>query len=144
MVYITRGLLSVLLERGEEADPASVSLLLDTTPAGQFPDLAPEARTNLDPDTPVLTHFYLPETGSSVSAVFGMNLSTPAGRARFLTHPDGGTSLRETDDLAGAVLIAVPPYDERSVVAYDRRGRGLDLTVIDADPPEEELETLED
>jgi len=34
-------------------------------------------------------------------------------------------------------LLAVPPWEE--LLAFDRRGRPLDLTVVDADPPTESL-----
>ncbi|WP_313691365.1 hypothetical protein [Halorarum halobium] len=135
MVLLTRGLVTVLLERASEAEPGGVNVLLDTTPAGE---LAGET-AGIDPDSPVLTHFYFPEAGGSVRAVFGMDIGTPAGRARFLSHPDGDSTLRQTDDLAGVVLVAVPPFGESDVSAYDRRGRELDLQVLDAEPPEEHI-----
>lgn len=139
MIYVTRSLLAVLLERARETDPSDISVLLDTTPAGRFPDPPTFDGASLDPDTPVLTHFYLPEAGGSVSAVFGMDLTTPAGRARFLSHPDGHPRPRETDDLAAIVLIAVPPYEETTVTAFDRHSRSVEFGLLDADPPEERL-----
>ena len=136
MVLLTRGLLTVLLERAASAEPERVNVLLDATSAGEL--LGDTG--GVDPSTPVLTHFYLPEAGGSVRAVFGMDLGTPAGRARFLSHPDGDPTLRETDDLAAVVLVAVPPFELGDVSAYDRRGRGLDLRILDAEPPEERIE----
>ena len=136
MVLLTRGLLTVLLERAATAEPEGVNVLLDTTPAGEL-----QGDTGgLDPSVPVLTHFYFPDAGGSVRAVFGMDLGTPAGRARFLSHPDGDPTLRETDDLAAVVLVTVPPFGEGDVSAYDRRGTGLDLRIVDAAPPEERIE----
>ena len=136
VVLLTRGLLTVLLERAVAAEPDGVNLLLDVTPAGDL-----EGDTGgVDPSAPVLTHFYFPGAGGSVRAVFGMDLGTPAGRARFLSHPDGDPALRETDDLAAAVLVAVPPFEEADVSVFDRHGRGLDLHILDAEPPEERIE----
>jgi len=133
-VRITRDLLAVLLERAAAAEPDGVSLLLTATPAGEFADPPPE----LDPADPIITHYTLPGAGGSVSAVFGMDLGTPAGRSRgrFVSHPDGGLELRETDDLAAVVLVAVPPWESDCVAAFDRAGRELPLWVVDAAPPE--------
>jgi len=93
----------------------------------------------LDPTTPVLTHFYLPEAAASVSAVFGMDLGRPSGAARFLSHPSGRRGITEADDLAAAVFVATPPYEESDVAVYDRRGRRQSLRIVDAVPPEESL-----
>lgn len=134
MVTITRGLLSVLRERAATRDPDGVTVALDATAAGDL-DGAP----GLEPTEPVLTHFYLPEAGASVSAVFGVDIGRPSGAALFVSHPTGRQGVSETDDLAAAVLVATPPYEESDVQAYDRRGRRLDLTVVDATPPEESL-----
>jgi hypothetical protein len=73
--------------------------------------------------------------------VFGVDLGTPAGEggARFVSHPDGFLGLSRTDDLAGVVLVAVPPYDADSVAAFDRSGEGVELVVVDAAPPSESL-----
>lgn len=136
MVLLTRDLLTVLLERAAMAEPDEVNVLLDATGAGELRG----DTGGVDPSAPVLTHFYFPEAGGSVRAVFGMDLGAPAGRARFLSHPDGDPALRETDDLAAVVLVAVPPFEEGDVSAYDRRGKGLDLRIIDAVPPEERIE----
>lgn len=133
-VYVTRALVTVLLERAEQREPEEANVVLESTPAGTF-----DEPLELAPETPVLTHFYLPEAGGSVRAVFGVDLGTPAGRARarFVSHPGGPLALTETDDLAAVVLVAVPPWEEASLAAFDRSGRRLSLSVIDADPPEE-------
>jgi hypothetical protein len=135
-IHVTRGLVDVLLDLAEDAEPQSTNLVLAATPAGDF-----DADLGLDPQTPILTHFYMAEAGQSVNAVFGVDLGTPAGsgRARFLTHPQGPFELTERDDLAGVVLLAVPPWEEQTLGAFDRAGRKLDLVVVDAEPPEEEL-----
>lgn len=136
MVYATRGLIEVLLEFAVDAEPEAANVVLSATPAGEF-----EAALGVDPEAPVLTHFYLPDAGRSVSAVFGVDLGTPAGRgrARFVTHPQGELSVSEADDLAGVVLVAVPPWEESSLAAFDRSGRRLELTLLDAEPPRESL-----
>nr|WP_283102339.1 hypothetical protein [Haloplanus sp. XH21] len=125
----------MLLERAAAADPARENVVLDATPAGEF-----DADLGVDPATPVLTHFYLP-AGRAVSDVFGVDLGTPAGRgrARFLTHPQGPAELTRRDDLAGVVLLAVPPWGTETLTAFDRQGRRLPLTVLDAEPPVESL-----
>ncbi|MFC7098352.1 hypothetical protein [Halobaculum marinum] len=135
-VHVSADLLSLLLERATDADPGAENVVLDATAAGDLVD--PPA--TLDPTTPVLTHFYFPGAAGSVSKVFGMDLGRPAGRARFLSHPDGDRRLTEEDDLAATVLVAVPPYDTDHVVAYDRRGRRRELVVVDAAPPEERVD----
>ena len=134
MIYVTRDLLTVLRERAASEDPDEVNVRLSATPAGEF-----EADLGLDPETPVVTHFTLPSVGSSVSSVFGVDLGTPAGEggARFVSHPDGFLGVSRTDDLAGVVVVAVPPYDEDSVAAFDRSGDGVELAVVDAEPPTE-------
>jgi hypothetical protein len=135
-VYVTDGLLEVLFERAEAAEPESANIVLGTTPAGEF-----EADLGLDPGTPVLTHFYLPDAGRPVSSVFGVDLGTPAGRgrARFVTHPQGPLALTRRDDLAAVVLVAVPPWGRESLRAFDRNSRAVELRVLDADPPQERL-----
>lgn len=136
MIHVTRGLLTVLLARAEDEDPDGVGIRLSATPAAEF-----ETDLGLDPETPVLTHFTLPSVGSSVNSVFGVDLGTPAGRggARFLSHPDGFLGVSRTDDLAAVVLVAVPPYDDDAVAAFDRSGDGLSLAVVDAAPPSESV-----
>lgn len=136
MVHITRGLLDVLLDMSEADEPEPVSVVLAATPAGEF-----ERDIGIDPETPVLTTFYLPEAGGSVNAVFGVDLGTPAGRgrARFVSHPQGPLRPTREDDFAAAVIVAVPPWDDESVRAFDRSGRTFDLDVVDAEPPSESL-----
>jgi len=136
VIYVTRDLLTVLRERAASEDPDEVNLRLSATPAREF-----ETDLGLDPETPVVTHFTLPSVGGSVSSVFGVDLGTPAGEggARFLSHPDGFLGVSRTDDLAGVVLVAVPPYDEDSVAAFDRSGDGVELGVVDAVPPTESV-----
>jgi len=136
VVYVTRDLLTVLLDHAAAREPTAVSVQLTATPAGEF-----DADLGLAPETPVVTHFTLPEVGGSVNEVFGVELGTPAGtgRARFVSHPDGDPELTKADDLAGIVLVAVPPWDHDDVVAYDRAGARLDRTVVDASPPEESV-----
>ncbi|MDS0292783.1 hypothetical protein [Halogeometricum luteum] len=136
MVHITRGLRDALLEMASESEPERVSVVLASTPAEEF-----EPALALDPETPVLTHFYLPETGGSVRAVFGMDLGTPAGRgrARFVSHPQGPAEPTREDDFAAAVIVAVPPWEPSSVAAFDRSHKRLSLDVVDADPPNESL-----
>jgi hypothetical protein len=72
VVYITRGLLTALLELAADREPESVTVSLASTPAEEF-------ETDLPAGTPVFTDMYLPDTGGSVTAVFGMDLSTPTG-----------------------------------------------------------------
>ncbi|MFB6090309.1 MAG: hypothetical protein ABEJ97_04550 [Halobellus sp.] len=136
MVYITRGLLDALLQMAEAEEPTSVSVVLASTPAAEF-----DVDLGLDADAPVLTHFYFPETSESVSAVFGMDLGTPAGRsrARFVSHPQGPLAATREDTFAAALVVAVPPWEETSVAAFDRNDRELDLDVLDVEPPRESL-----
>ena len=133
---MTNGLVDVLLDMAADAEPESLSVVLASTPAAEF-----DADLGVDPETLILTHFYLPEAGRSVSAVFGVDLGTPAGRgrARFVTHPQGPLRPTETDDFAAIVLVAVPPWEREQLAAFDRGGARLDLTVVDADPPRESL-----
>ena len=138
MVYITRGLLDALLEMAAEADPDGISVVLASTPAGEF-DAGIDA--DLDGETPVLTHFYFPETSGSVNAVFGVDLGTPAGRgrARFVSHANGRLEATREDTFAAAVVVAVPPWDADAVAVFDRNDRRLDLDMLDAEPPPETL-----
>lgn len=135
MVHITRGLLAALLDSAAEAEPESVTAALGVTPAAEFDGL------DCPPETSVFTHLYLPEVGRSISAVFGMDLSTPPGRTPglFVSHPDGGLEVRRTDDLREVVLVAVPPWDEGSIAAFDRSGVRRELVVLDAEPPAESV-----
>jgi hypothetical protein len=133
VVYITRGLLTALLELGADRDPDSVTVSLVVTPAA-----------DLDVDIPtsaaVFTDLYLPETGDSVTAVFGMDLSTPEAAGRFVTHPDGPLALTKRDDLHEVVFVAVPPYEDDSVAAFDRSGDTVPVDVLDVVPPEGSLD----
>ncbi|ADQ67292.1 hypothetical protein GL213_08590 [Halogeometricum borinquense] len=136
MVFITRGLHDALLDMASDAEPERVTVVLAATPAEAFED-----DLDVDPETPVLTHFYLPDAGKSVRAVFGVDLGTPAGRgrARFVSHPQGPDEPTREDDFAAAILVAVPPWDESSVSAFDRSGKQLSLDVVEAEPPTESL-----
>jgi proteasome lid subunit RPN8/RPN11 len=136
VVFITRGLRDALLDMASDAEPERVTVVLAATPAGKFED-----ELDVEPETPVLSHFYMPEAGKSVRAVFGMDLGTPAGRgrAKFVSHPQGPAEPTREDDFAAAVLVAVPPWDAESVAAFDRSGKRLSLDVVDADPPQESL-----
>lgn len=137
MVYVTQGLLEVLRRMAADAEPESVSVGLGITPADELTGV-----DDLPAETPVFTHFYLPEAGQSIAAVFGMDLATPPGRTqgRFVSHPTGPLGVSRTDDLHGVVVVAVPPWDEGSAAAFDRAGRRLELSVIDVVPPGETLE----
>jgi hypothetical protein len=137
--YATRALVSVLCELAADADPDSVSVRLAATPAG---DLRPTdgPLTGVAPEAPVLSDFYFPDAGSSLSGVFGMDLAAPAGQTagRFVSHPDGDPSVAVTDDLDATVLVAVPPWDVADVRAYDRHGRRGELVLVDAETEPEE------
>ncbi|MFB6118979.1 hypothetical protein [Halosegnis sp.] len=117
----------------DDRDPNSVTVALATRPARDLPELDEDGPA---PDEPVFTDLYLPETGGSVSAVFGMDLSTPRTQGRFVSHPTGPLALTQEDDLHETVLVAVPPYDRDSLAAFDRRGSRIELTLLDAAPPE--------
>jgi hypothetical protein len=133
VVYVTSGLVDVLLDFASDADPDPVTALLAVTPAGDIPD------TDLPPETPVFTDFYLPDTGESVRAVFGVDLATPVGQTqgRFVSHPIGELALDTTDDLHQVVFVAVPPWTPDDVAAFDRSGRKQELDVLDVEPREE-------
>lgn len=137
MVYATSGLVEVLMDLARNRDPVSVTVALGTTPAGELEPVADGVR----PETPVFTDFYLPDVGRSVSAVFGVELGTPAGQTqgRFVSHPDGRLELLRTDDLHEVVFVAIPPWTADSVTPFDRRGRRLGLDLLDAEPPAESI-----
>ena len=135
MVHITNGLADTLLRFAKERDPDSVTVGVAVTEASDLDE------TSLSPDTPVFTHFYMPETGDSVRAVFGVDLGTPAGQTqgRFVSHPDGMLGVSKRDDLHEVVFVAVPPWERSNLAAFDRRGNRRDLVLVDAEPPEESV-----
>jgi hypothetical protein len=136
VVYATRGLVTVLLELARDAEPGSVTARLAVTDAESL-----TGGDDLSPDVPVFTDFYLPDNGRSVTAVFGVDLSTPSGQTqgRFVSHPQGDLEVSRTDDLAEVVFVAVPPWEEANLAAFDRRGRRRDLTIVDAEPPQDTI-----
>lgn len=139
-VYATRGLIEVLIEFATDREPQQANVPLAATPAGELS--GPDSRlAEFDPDTPVITHFYLPAVAESVSSVFGVDLGTPAGgaHARFVSHPTGPLGVTKRDDLAGVILVATPPWETARVTAFDRRGNELELRVLDGEPPEESI-----
>jgi len=135
VVHITHGLADTLLRFAEERDPDTVTVGVSVTPAKELTE------TSLPPDTPVFTTFYMPETGGSVRAVFGVDLGTPAGQTqgRFVSHPDGMLGVSKRDDLHEVVFVAVPPWERSNLAAFDRRGDRQDLVLVDAEPPEERV-----
>lgn len=135
MIYATRALIEVLVELAANRDPESVTVPLAVTPASTLGGL------ELNPDTPVFSHFYLPDAGQAVTAVFGVDLGTPSGQTpgMFVSHPDGIPRLKQTDDLREVVLIAVPPWEAEAIQAFGRDGRRRQLTVVPAVPPHESL-----
>lgn len=145
-VFVTAGLLTALLERAAAAEPERANVVVGTTPGAELEgtgggDGDDGNGHGIPSEAAVLTHLYLPEAGRSVRAVFGVDLGRPAGRgrARFVSHPQGPARLTERDDLAAVVLVATPPWEPEGVVAYDRAGRRLALTVADAVPPDGRL-----
>ncbi|MEF8757955.1 MAG: hypothetical protein V5A33_06935 [Halobacteriales archaeon] len=135
MIYATSGLVDALLDMAGNADPDDVTVGLATSPAD---DLAIDA---VPAETPVFSDFYLPASGGSVSAVFGVDLGTPLGQTqgRFVSHPMGDIELDRRDDLHAVVFVAVPPWGRDSIAAYDRRGRRQELEVLEATPPRRSL-----
>jgi len=135
VVYVTRGLVETLLRMDREAEPNDVTISLAVTQAEELPD------ADLAPETPVFTDFYLPSAGSSVNAVFGMDLGTPAGQThgRFVSHPDGYMGVSKLDDLHEVIFVAIPPWDSDSFGAFDRSGRKREVEILDVEPPEESL-----
>jgi hypothetical protein len=135
VVYITQGLAETLLRFAAERDPEPVTVPVAVTEATNLEG------TSLSSETPVFTHFYMPETGDSVRAVFGVDLGTPAGQTqgRFVSHPDGTLGVSKRDDLHEVVFVAVPPWDRSDLAAFDRRGEERDLVIVDAEPPEESV-----
>nr|WP_220132489.1 hypothetical protein [Natronomonas sp. LN261] len=128
--------MTALLELATDRDPSSVTVSLAVTPAD-------ELDASLPPDRPVFTDMYLPDTGGSVRAVFGMDLSTPGAAGRFITHPDGVLALTKRDDLHEVVFVAVPPYELDDVAAFDRSGAGRSIEILDIEPPDGEIDVPE-
>ena len=134
MLYATRGLVETLLRLASERDPDSTTISLAVTDAADIPD------ADLEPDTPVFTHFYMPSAGGSVNAVFGVDLGTPVGQThgRFVSHPRGDLRLSKRDDFHEVIFIAVPPWEDDDIAVFDRTGEEQDLTILDVEPPEEQ------
>lgn len=134
MVYITSGLVEALLGFARDREPSSVTIGLTVTLAERLDgDLA-----GIDPGAPVFSHFYLPDAGNSVQAVFGMDLASPPTQGRFVSHPDGRLAVKRTDDLHEVVFLTVPPWEE--VVPFGRTGDRLELDVLSAVPPAERVD----
>jgi hypothetical protein len=140
-VFATSGLIDVLVEFAADREPQEANIPLGTTPAGDLSG-SDSRLADLDEGTPVISHFYLPDAGSSVNSVFGMDLGTPSGsaQARFISHPTGPLGISTEDDLAGVVLVATPPWEADTVTAFDRSGATIELVVLDAEPPVERIE----
>jgi hypothetical protein len=126
--------MTTLLRLAAEKDPDTTTIPLAVTPAQEIPD------ADLEPDTPVFTHFYMPDAGRSINAVFGIDLGTPIGQTqgRFVSHPRGDLALSKRDDFHEVIFVAVPPWEEDSFAVFDRRGRRQKLTLLDVEPPQEE------
>lgn len=129
MVYITAGLLEILLEMAEDSEPGRVTIRLAVTDAEELSEAV-----DLEPSAQVFSDLYFPASGDSIEAVFGVDVSIPPGQTPgvFLSHPDGRLEIDQTDDLAERIFIAIPPWDRASVAVFDRRGRELSLEIIDA------------
>jgi hypothetical protein len=136
VIYLTRGLRDTLLRLAEDRDPDSTTIPLAVTRARDLPDL------DLADDTPVFTHFYFPNEDGAVNAVFGVDLGTPAGQTPglFVSHPRGDLRVSKRDDLRQVVLVGVPPWEsDDDIRAFNRSGETLEYTVLDVEPPEEEI-----
>ena len=104
MIYATQGLVETLLRMAGDADPESVTIAVAVTPAEEL------SGADLEPGTPVFTHFYMPSAGNSVSEVFGFDLGTPVAQSNglFVSHPAGRLDVTKEDDLHEVVFVAVP------------------------------------
>jgi hypothetical protein len=133
VIYITRGLLETLLRLADEADPDSTTIPLAITEASELPG------TDLEDETPVFTHFYMPSKGDAVNAVFGMDLRTPSGQTPgiFVSHPVRELQVTKHDDFRELIFVAVPPWDEESFAVFNRSGDEQEYAVLDIEPPEE-------
>ncbi|WP_255168320.1 hypothetical protein [Natrononativus amylolyticus] len=138
MVYITRALVDVLVDLAREADPDPVSTGISTTPAGNL-----EGAEELSAETAVFTDFYLPDPGNPVNAVFGVDLTTPAGQTQgqFVSHPVGELEVTKRDDLAPVIVVATLPWGtgEDSFGAFNRLGERQPLSIVDARAPDGSL-----
>lgn len=156
-LYITRPLLSVLLEIAADAEPTPANVSLVASAAGDLearPEVVqtsefdrsrgpiPHPLVDVDPDTPVFSDFYFPDVGNALDFVFGVDLGTPAGQShgRFLSHPDGNPELTVRDDLHATVVVAVPPWKPANVWAYDRDSTKRDLAIVAAGTPDGDFE----
>ncbi len=136
MQYITRGLVETLLRLGRESEPDPTTVPLSVTQASTLDG------ADLPPEAPVFTHFYLPNKGDAVNAVFGVDLTTPVGQTPglFVSHPRGDLRLSKRDDLREVVFVGVPPWDDSGIAAFDRGGDRLEYQVLEAAPPSETVE----
>ncbi|QGN06952.1 hypothetical protein Hrd1104_06355 [Halorhabdus sp. CBA1104] len=135
-VYATTGLIDVLLARAGEQAPDPTTISVSVTRAAEFKEL------DINGDTPVFTHFYLPNAGNAVNFVFGVDLGTPVGQTqgRFVSHPEGPLEPTQADDFHEVLFVAVPPWDRQSIVAFDRDNTRRELRLLDVEPPEEVFE----
>ena len=133
MLYVTRGLVETLLRLASEKDPESTTVPLAVTRARDIPAV------DLDDGAPIFTHFYLPNDGGSVNAVFGVDLGTPAAQTPgvFVSHPRGDLQVSRRDDLREVVFVAVPPWETDSLKVFGRDGVTKEFSILDAEPPEE-------
>lgn len=133
-VYIAEALLEGLCQLAADRDPARVAVPIATTSTAE-----------LDVDLPaagyVFTHFYLPDAGRSVRAVFGVDLGIPPRSAPglFLSHPDGRQGVSRRDDLREVVLVGVPPWEPADVNAFDRAGHRRPLSRVAVTLPDDVL-----
>ncbi|MFW6153078.1 MAG: hypothetical protein ACOC42_01825, partial [Halobacteriota archaeon] len=93
-----------------------------------------ELGESIQPDEQVFAEFYLPSTGASLEAVFGVDVSVPPAQTPgvFISHPEGTLGLERGDEFAERVFVAVPPWQPSSVAVFDRRGREHPLEVVAA------------
>lgn len=133
MIHITRGLVDTLLRLAEEADPDTRTIPLAVTRARDLPDV------NLPDETPVFTHFYMSSKGDALNAIFGVDMKTPAAQTPgiFVSHPMGELKVTKRDDLREIIFVAVPPWDENDLKAFDRKDYVQELKILDVEPPEE-------
>lgn len=133
VIYITRGLIETLLRFSKEKDPDSTTIPLAITRAADLPEV------DLPDEMPVFTHFYMPGEGESLNAVFGVNLTTPAGQTPgvFVSHPRGDLRVTKRDDLREVVIIGVPPWEDDSFEVFGRKGSSKEYAILDIEPPEE-------